>query len=99
MLCDHHHHPSPGSARLLCPSHLIPAAASAIYVNVLNTVRIFQKDYLLSPTKYLAEPGVNPGMLVSETHGQVCLALSLICGFLPLFHPMLLSRGDPAASR
>ena len=78
MLYDHHHHPSPGSsARLLCPSHLVPAAASEISVTVLNTVRIFQRDYLSSPTKHLAEPGVNPGMLVSETHGQACLALSL----------------------
>lgn len=99
MLYDHHHHPSPGSARLLCPSHLFPAAASEICVNILHTVRIFQRDYLTSHTKYLAEPGVNPGVFVSKTHGQACLAHSLTCGFFPLFHPILLSRGDPAASR
>lgn len=98
MLYDHHHRTSPGSARLLCPSHLVPAAASEISVTVLNTVRIFQRDYLSSPTKHLAEPGVNPGMLVSETHGQACLALSHLW-FFPLLHPLLLSRGDPAASR
>ena len=85
VLYDHHHYPSPGRAGLLCPSHLVPAAASEICVNILHTVRIFQRGYLTSHTKYLAEPGVNPGMFVSKTHGQACLARSLICGFFLCF--------------
>lgn len=98
MLYDHHHHLSPGSARLLCPSHLVPAAASEICVNILHTVRIFQRDYLTSHTKYLAEPGEPRHVHLQNTWSGVPGSLSYRF-FFPLFHPMLLSRGDPAASR
>lgn len=98
LLGSHQQRPSPGSAGLLCPSHLVLGTASEVCVNVLHTMRIFQRDCLTSHPEYPAEPGVNPYVFISKTRRQACLAVSLTVVFFPLFHPILLSRGDPAAS-